>query len=86
MGKSVRIKNSIILGGCEIGDYSYIVDTIVAWNTRVERWARIEGSREKATASFLGVGCFVAEGAHIEGCVVLPYKEVFDRFKDMTVL
>jgi mannose-1-phosphate guanylyltransferase len=78
--------NSIILGGCIIKDYCYISNSIIGWNTTVERWARVEAGREKSNPTIIGVGCLLAEGVHVEGCIIMSNKKIYDIYKDVTVL
>lgn len=44
IGPGVRIRESIILDDCVIEDHSLIIHTIIGKNSKVGKWARIEGT------------------------------------------
>lgn len=44
IGQGVRIRESIILANACIEDHSLVLYSIVGRNTRVGRWARVEGT------------------------------------------
>jgi mannose-1-phosphate guanylyltransferase len=39
----VRIKDSIILDAVEIGNDSCVLNSVVGWESKIGRWARVEG-------------------------------------------
>ena len=45
--EGVRIKESIILPGCQVASHSCIINSIIGWNTRIGSWNHIEGVIEK---------------------------------------
>lgn len=44
IGPGVRIRESIVLANATISDHSLILHSIVGRNSRVGRWARVEGT------------------------------------------
>lgn len=44
IGPGVRIRESIILDDCLIEDHSLVIHTIIGRNSKVGKWARIEGT------------------------------------------
>ncbi|CAK70943.1 unnamed protein product (macronuclear) [Paramecium tetraurelia] len=43
IGEGVRIKNSILLDGVEVKNFSFISNSIICYNTIIGYWCRIEG-------------------------------------------
>ncbi|CAD8134014.1 unnamed protein product [Paramecium pentaurelia] len=43
IGEGVRIKNSILLDGVEIKNFSFIQNSIICYNTIIGYWCRVEG-------------------------------------------
>lgn len=86
LGKGVRVANAIVLGGCEIGDYCFIQDAIVGFNSSMDKWARVEGNREKGKVTVVGVGVRLEAEVHIFDCLVLPNKQVFLSYHNQTVV
>jgi len=93
IGAGVRIANSIILDGVEIYPHTYIMYSIIGWNSIIGSWCRIEGTaNEEATSKglesicILGVGVTVEPEIHIRNCVVLPYKNLSENHDNETIL
>jgi len=91
VGPGARIKNSIILSGAEIAPHAVVLHSIVAWDSRIGAWARVEGTplgvQEHAgkivkggvkvdAATILGREVIVGEGVVVRNCVVLPNKGI----------
>jgi mannose-1-phosphate guanylyltransferase len=86
LGKGVRVKNAIVLGGCEIEDYCFIQDAIIAFNASIGKWARIEGHEEKGKVTVVGVGTRVDPEVHLFDCLVIPNRNVYFSYYHQTVL
>ena len=91
VGPGARIKNSIVLSGAEIAPHAVVLHSVVAWDTRIGAWARVEGTplgvQEHAgkvvrggvkvdPATILGREVVVGEGVVVRNCVVLPNKGI----------
>ena len=70
VGKGVRISNACIMSGCRIGDFSHINESVLGWNNRVGRWAKIDNGT--ITGEDVGIG----EEIFMNGAVILPHKTV----------
>lgn len=86
VGAGTRILNSIVLGGCEIGDHCVIQNAIIGFNSSMGRWCRVEGQSEKHRVAILGVGSILEPEIHIYDCLVLPNKHAFLSYYNQTVL
>jgi mannose-1-phosphate guanylyltransferase len=86
LGKGVRVKNAIILGGCEVEAYSLIQDSIIGFNCFVGKWARIEGHRENSKVTVVGVGARIDSEVHLFDCLVIPNRNVYFSYYHQTVL
>lgn len=91
IGPGARIKNSIILAGAEIAPHAVVLHSVVAWDTRIGAWARVEGMplgvQEHSgkvvrggvkvdAATILGREVVVGEGVVVRHCIVLPNKAI----------
>merc|ERR1712137_456507 len=74
IGKGVRIHDSIILDGVEVRDHSYIVNSIIGWNSVIGQWCRIEGTDGKIT--IFGDGVKTKPETIVRNSIVLPHKEL----------
>ena len=91
IGPGARVKNSIILSGAEIAPHAVVLHSIVAWDSRIGAWARVEGiplgvqehggkvirqGVKVDAATILGRDVIVGEGVVVRNCVVLPNKSI----------
>jgi len=68
--EGARLKNVVLLKGAHIKSHSWISDSIIGWNSKVGKWARIEG------ISVLGEDVEIKDEIFINGSSVLPHKAV----------
>lgn len=86
VGKGTKIANSVILGGCEIGDFCVILHSIVGFNSTMDKWCRVEGCSSEKKSTVIGVGTILESEVHIFDCLVLPNKHAFVSYYNQTVL
>jgi mannose-1-phosphate guanylyltransferase len=71
IGKGVRISNSTLLDGTRVSDYAHVNESILGWNNKVGRWAKLE--------TVTGEDVVFADEVLITGAIVLPHKLVKER-------
>jgi len=76
----VRIKNSVILEGVEIGGNSWISQSIVGWKSVIGKWSRIQN------VSVLGQDVTVADELFINGGSVLPHKSLSESVPEPKII
>jgi mannose-1-phosphate guanylyltransferase len=102
IGSGVRIKNSIILEGVEIKANSFIIYSIIGWNSTIGMWSRIEGSgnvapsqkreneifddQEEIKITIFGTGVRAASEIYVLNCIVLPHKDLNSNVKNRILL
>lgn len=70
IGDGVRLQRCAILDNCRLGNYCYVNDAIIGWNSSVGNWARVQES------------CVLGEDVHIKperfvrSLTVCPHKGV----------
>jgi len=70
IGNGVRLQNSALLEGVEIGDNSWVNKSIIGWKSSIGKWSRIDN------ISVLGEDVQVMDELFINGAKVLPHKGV----------
>lgn len=70
IGKGVRISNACIMAGSNISDYANINESIIGWNNKIGKWAKIDN------LTVTGDDVAIAEGIYTNGAIVLPNKSV----------
>jgi len=70
IGQGVRLQRCVILHGATIRDQAWVKSTIVGWNSKVGRWARLEN------VTILGEDVTVGDEVYINGGTVLPHKSI----------
>lgn len=78
--KGARIKNSVILGKCTIGEYSYINGSIVGWGSSIGKWSRIEG------LSVFGEEVTIKDEILVQGCIILPNVTIKANPKENSII
>ncbi|KNE66323.1 hypothetical protein AMAG_10546 [Allomyces macrogynus ATCC 38327] len=99
VGPGVRIKDAIILDGVDIKANACILSSVIGWNSKVGKWARVEGTPTEATAAKLmdhghktqtstviGHEVTIADEVIIRNCIVLPHKELKASYRDDILL
>ena len=43
IGNGCRLKNCTLIGKTDVGNGTYIENTIISWKCKIGSWARIEG-------------------------------------------
>lgn len=70
----VRVVNSTILDGTTLKGHCFIQDSIIGWNNKIGRWARIENM------TVTGDDVEVWDELHLNGVKVLPNKCIKDSY------
>ena len=73
LGHGVRVSNSSIFEGTQIGDFSHITESIIGWRNRIGKWTKIENN------TVTGENVVIGDELFINGAVVLPHKSVKER-------
>ena len=76
----VRIAESVILECASVDSYSWIQNSIVGWNSRIGKWARVEG------VSVLGDDVTVQDEIYINGGCILPHKSISASISDPQIV
>jgi mannose-1-phosphate guanylyltransferase len=76
----VRIVSSTIFEGALIKSHSWINNSIVGWNCRIGRWARLDG------VSVLGDDVTVEDEIYINGGTILPHKSISGNICDPQIV
>lgn len=70
IGEGARLSRCVILANSTIKPHAYIKNSIIGWNGRVGRWARIEN------VSVFGDDVEVKDEIYVNGGRVLPHKTI----------
>jgi mannose-1-phosphate guanylyltransferase len=76
-----------VLEDAEIQQHSYIINSMIGWNSKIGPWCRIEGTLfsdersklfygQKFDVSVLGVGVVVEPEVMLRNCLVMPFLNV----------
>jgi mannose-1-phosphate guanylyltransferase len=70
VGAGARLSRSVVMSNSEIRPHAYVKNSIIGWNSRVGKWARIEN------VSVLGDDVEVKDEVYVNGGRVLPHKTI----------
>ena len=70
IGNNVRIKNACIMAGAVIKDGAHIDGSLIGWNSRIGKWARLQN------LCILGEDVEVKDEVCLVGTVVCPHKTI----------
>jgi len=70
IGQGVRLKNCAILEGAVVNSFASVSDTIIGWKSVIGKWCHVFGG------AVLGEQVKLSEGVLINGCKILPFKEI----------
>lgn len=70
VGDGVRLQRSVLLSGSKVDDHAWVKSTIVGWNSKVGRWARLEN------VTVLGDDVTIGDEIYVNGGSVLPHKSI----------
>jgi mannose-1-phosphate guanylyltransferase len=80
VGDGVRLSNSVVMSGVSIADHAKVDSSIVGWDGKVGKWARLEGF------CVLGEDVQVRDEVYLNGAVVLPHKELKENVQSATII
>lgn len=101
IGKGARVNDSIILDNVDIRPNAIVLHSIVASDSKVGQWARVEGSPclvtdhettvikdgvRVQTVTILSSNVVVADEVHVQNTVVLPHKEIKSDVKNEVIM
>lgn len=69
-----RVRNSTVLDGSLLKEHAFVADSIVGWNNKIGRWARLEN------LCVTGDDVAVGDELHLNGIKVLPHKTIKESF------
>lgn len=70
IGTGVRLRDTVLMAGVTVKDFSWIKDSIIGWHSSVGRWARLDAT------TVLGEDVHVKDEVFTNGATVLPHKSV----------
>jgi mannose-1-phosphate guanylyltransferase len=70
VGAGSRIKNSILFTGAKVASAAWISGSIIAWNSKVGSWCRVE------PLTILAEDVVVSDECHLNGVMILPHKAI----------
>lgn len=80
IGDGVRLSNAVVMKGVCVADHAKVDSSIVGWDSRVGRWARLEAF------CVLGEDVAVKDEVYMNGAVVLPHKEIKESVRQPTII
>jgi len=80
IGDGVRLQRCVILAGTKIGNFSWIRNAIVGWNSTIGRWTRMEG------ISVLGDDVQVRDEVYMNGGCILPHKSISESVPEPRII
>jgi len=92
IGPGVRISNSLVMDKTEVQDHACILNSIVAFQCVIGKWARLEGipdysaDQKNYGMTILGTNVTVANELVIRRCIVLPHKELTANYDNQILL
>jgi len=102
VGPGVRIANSVVMDGCQIGERSLIKWTVLGWNVTIGCWTRIEGfpnpihslmdsnsgynPRDRKGICIFGTGASASNEIMVANSIVMPHKELSASFENEILL
>ena len=73
IGKGVRLSNCTIFDRTRIEDFAHVNESIIGWNNRVGKWAKIDN------ATVTGEDVVFIDEVYINGALILPHKTIKER-------
>ncbi|KIV97140.1 mannose-1-phosphate guanyltransferase, variant 2 [Exophiala mesophila] len=70
VGDGVRLQRSVLLRDSQVKDHAWVKSTIVGWQSKVGRWARLEN------VTVLGEDVSIGDEIYVNGGSVLPHKSI----------
>ena len=70
IGNGVRLANCSIIADTNVGDYSYISDTIISWGCAIGKNVRIEG------LTAIAEDCEVRDDVRVTECMICSHKNI----------
>lgn len=61
IGKGVHVKDSIILDGVQIKDFSCVLYSIVGWGSKIGSWCRVEGTPAYADSASMSMAANLSD-------------------------
>ncbi len=80
IGKGCRLKNCTLIGETQIGDGTFIENSIISWKCKIGNWARIEG------LSVLAEEVTVKDEVRITECMVLSHKGINENVEKQILM
>ena len=68
--KGSRVKNSVLLEKCEVGEYSFIDGSIIGWKSKIGKWCRVEN------LSVIGEEVVVMDEVCIDANSICPFISI----------
>jgi len=76
----VRLKNSVLLEGVNVGANTWINQSIIGWKSSVGKWVRIQN------ISVLGQDVGVRDELYINGGNILPHKSITESIPEPKIV
>ena len=94
IGAGVRILHTIILDNVVVKDRSFIIHSIVGWDSIIGEWCRLEGQPDFENPevkvgcgmTILGTGVKVNSEVVVRSSIVLPHKELDRNYSNQILL
>jgi mannose-1-phosphate guanylyltransferase len=80
IGAACCIQNAVVMAGSRVGNGALIMDSIIGWNARIGKWARI------LSKSCFGEDVTVGDRLVVQETIVLPHKAVTQNYMERTII